>query len=367
MGLSRSSRSAALFAVAAASLIALAPASSALATAPTPVIKAVHFSNIGPNMRIEVDGNGFGAPADGLPYVGTVSNFEFADTSRGELWGRYVDNSLQFTSWTNTRIVVNGVGGYQKGQLMPGDQVSVSISNKSGGPTATWSGTLNSSPGPAPVVGEPNPVITGLYFSDIGPNLRIVLMGAGFGTPVIGLPDNGTVKNFEFSDTSRGELWGRYVDNSLNYVSWTDQRIVADDPGGYQPGQLVTGDQVSVWVQNATSGEYYTWTGTLHASTALPGGSTGPAAPTSKRPLTLGSVTVAVGGKQTATVAINAGEWGVVVVDYPNGTQKVLGPTVAPSNDQVRFTWAVPSGIQGVVRVTLDAGGTLTRASFTVT
>ena len=117
-------------AVAAATLV-LNPAPAGAATPATPAIKAVHFSYLGPNMRIEVDGTGFGTPAIGLPYAGTVPNFSFSDTSRNETWGGNGNWPLEYTSWTSTKVVIDGLDG--NGGVMAADQVSVSDPTGSAG------------------------------------------------------------------------------------------------------------------------------------------------------------------------------------------------------------------------------------------
>ncbi len=345
-----------------AATLALAPASASAATPATPTIGAVHFSHLGSNMRIEADGTGFGTPAIGLPYSGTVPNFQFSDTSRGETWGQNGNWPLEYTSWANNRIVVNGLAG--NGGVQAGDQVTVSVSNRDGGQAANWSGTLESSPAPALVAGQPNPVITSVGFSDIGANIKIVVAGAGFGAPTIAMPyPNGNVNNFNFSDTSRGETWGGSGNWPTNFASWSETRVEVFGLDGN--GMIQQGDQFSITVQNAKSGEYFTWSGTLAPSTAAAPLST-PSPPTGTKALKLSSDVVAAGGHERATAAVRAGESGVLVVNYPNGTQKVLGPTAAGASGEVSFTWAIPSGVRGVVHVTLEAGGLLTQGSFTV-
>jgi hypothetical protein len=341
------------------------------ATPAIPIIRSVHFSDIGGNMRIEVDGSGFGAPSIGIPFVGDVGNFQFNDISRNESWGYNGDTNLQYASWTNTKIVVNGLTNYQTGQLMPGDQVNVTLATQANEGTqadwATWKGTLVSSPAPPPTPSEANPVISNVYITDIGPNMKIVVTGDGFGTSTIGLPFSGDVSNFQFNDDSRNESWGYNGDTNINYVSWSNQRIVVDNPQNYSSGQLVSGDQIDVWVQNAKSGEHWDWSGTLHNSAAAPSGSSAPTpTPTTKKTLALSSASISAGGKEIATVSIKPGQSASLIVDYPNDTEKLLGPTVAGSSGRVSFPWSVPAGVKGLVHVTLDVDGALTTANFTV-
>jgi hypothetical protein len=350
-------------AVIAAATMALTPAAASAATPATPTIRAVHFSYVGPNMRIEVDGNGFGTPAIGLPYTGTVPNFQFSDTSRGESWGENGNSPLEYTSWSNNRVVVDGLAG--NGGVQAGDQVAVSVSNRNGGQAGNWSGTLGSSPPPSLVAGQPNPVITSVGFDDIGANIKIVVTGAGFGAPTIGMPyPNGNVGNFNFSDTSRGETWGGSGNWPTNFAAWSQTKVAVYGLDGN--GVVQQGDQFSVTVQNAKSSEYFTWSGTLAASTGTAPPSTASPTPGPKKAVKLASAAVAPGGHEVASAAVKAGESAVLVVDYPNGNQKVLGPTTAGPSGQVSFSWAIPTGARGLVHVTLEAGGVLTQGSFTV-
>jgi len=343
--------------------LALTASSASAATPAMPIIRAVHFSYLGPNMSIEIDGSGFGTPAIGLPYTGNVANFEFSDTSRGESWGQNGQWPLEYTSWTNNRVVVNGLAG--NGTAEAGDQVSVSVSNRNGGQAATWTGTLAPSPAPALMANQPNPVITSVGFSDIGPNIKIVVTGAGFGAPTIGMPyPNGNVSNFNFSDTSRGETWGGSGNWPTSYASWSATRVAVYGLDGN--GTVQRGDQFSVTVQNAKSGEYFTWSGTLSPSIAIaPLPRPSRPAP-QKKGLKLSPSAVAAGAHETATALVKAGESAVLVVNYSDGSQKVLGPTAAAASGQVSFSWTIPSGVRGLVHVTLEAGGVLTQGSFTV-
>jgi hypothetical protein len=352
-----------VMAAVAGATLALAPACASAATPATPTIRAVHFSYLGPNMRIEVDGTGFGTPAIGLPYNGTVPNFQFSDTSRGESWGENGNWPLEYTSWTNNRVAVNGLAS--NGSVQAGDQVAVSVSNRDGSQAANWSGTLGSSPSPALVAGQPNPVITGVGFAGIGANIKIVVSGAGFGGPTIGMPyPNGNVSNFNFSDTSRGETWGGSGNWPTNFASWSETKVAVYGLDGN--GMVQQGDQFDVTVQNAKSGEYFTWSGTLAPSTAAAPPSAPSPTPAPKNALKLSSAVAAAGGHEMVTAAVKAGESTVLVVEYPSGSQKVLGPTMAGAGGQVSFTWAIPSSVRGLVHVTLEAGGVLTEGSFKV-
>ncbi len=133
-------------------------------------------------------------------------------------------------------------------------------------------------------------------------------------------------------------------------------------PGEYSQGALANGDQVSVWVKNSSSTESYSWSGTL-----VPGSA--PVSPTPVPPgkvLAFSSPSVAAGGHQTATVAIKSGSSVVLVIDYSNGKQQVLGPIVAGTSRRAVFTWEIPKSVSGTAHVTLDSPGVVVQGTFSV-
>src|ERR1700722_12862134 len=203
-----------------------------------PSVNTVHFSQIGPNMHIEVDGSGFGLAPTTLPAVGILNQFTFTDASQGG-WcaGKYgCAMPLQYTSWSDSRIVVDGFGTQYgtPNKVVAGDQVRVFVQNTAaGGGTTTWSGTLDASAPPPLDPGGPTPRVATVQFSRIGPNMHIDIEGAGFGAAPTTLPAVGILNQFTFSDTTQGG-WcaGKYgCAMPLQYTSWTDGRIVIDGFG----------------------------------------------------------------------------------------------------------------------------------------
>src|SRR6185437_10812221 len=156
----------------------------------TPTISAVHFSNIGPNLRIEVDGAGFGLPTVAMPYVGEVPNFLFTDVTHNWSFGQPGQGNLQYTSWTDTRIVINGFGSSFNASyiLTAGDSITIKVQNTTSQETVTWTGILRAEAPPAPDFGGPTPVITSVHFSNIGLSMRIEVDGAGLGQSAVTLP-----------------------------------------------------------------------------------------------------------------------------------------------------------------------------------
>lgn len=246
---------------------------SATHAGPVPAIKAVHFSRIGQNLHIEVDGAGFGTAPQPLPHVGNMDQFRIIDVSQGS-WGAGPNGSLglQYTSWTDTQIVVDGFDeGYGgKYSVAPGDNVTIFVQNATTSGSTTWSGTLRPEAAPALHHGGVTPQIANVHFSRIGQNLHIEVSGAGFGAAPQPLPFIGTMPHFRLLDDTHGG-WGAgrsgygYDGIGLQFTSWEDSRIVIDGFDEHYGGtNIVTpGDSMRIYISNASSGEFAFWTGVL--------------------------------------------------------------------------------------------------------
>lgn len=137
----------------------------------TPVVTSVSFANLRPGaqpafLRIVVKGSGFGpAPgplASGQPYVGDLDAFYLWDgqvhcgassalTAGGSYFGQRAADAvtLKYVSWTDTRIVIGGLGGsYGAGceTIGEGDAVAVGVWNSGvateGGPQTAGHGSV---------------------------------------------------------------------------------------------------------------------------------------------------------------------------------------------------------------------------------
>ena len=238
---------------------------------PTPHVTSVNFSGIGPNMHIDVVGCGFGNAPVGLPVVGNIGVFGIYDTSQGN-WCAGRTNcpvALQYTTWTDTRIAIDGFGPTYGGtnKVAANDAVSIYIQN-SGGPEFTvWSGTLQEGTPPPCGAGGPTPHVTSVSFSGIGPNMHIEVVGCGFGTAPGGLPAVANLGVFGIYDTSRGSWCAGRINCpvALHYTSWNDGTIIIDGFGSTYGGtNIVTaGDSVSIFVENSAGPEFMVWSGTL--------------------------------------------------------------------------------------------------------
>lgn len=117
----------------------------------TLLITAVHASRIGQNLHLEVIGSGFGPAPMVLPAVAILGSFRIVDSTQGS-WCAGGANpncpvSLQCTSWTDTRIVIDGFGAEYGGQykMLEGDSVKITVRSTdpaAGGAMSVWTGTL---------------------------------------------------------------------------------------------------------------------------------------------------------------------------------------------------------------------------------
>jgi hypothetical protein len=246
-----------------------------------PMLAAVHISQIGQNIHIELDGTGFGnAPAGGLPAVENLLQFGITDlTAGGWCAGRANANcpvTLQYTTWTDGKIVIDGFGpqyGGNNDRMSPGDQVSIFVqSTTAGAGSVTWTGMIQNEAPPPLDPGGPTPRVASVSFSNIGQNMHIEVAGSGFSTTPVGLPQVTNVLQFGLYDVTRAS-WcaGRANANcpvTLQYTTWTDGLIVIDGfgPQYAAPDIVAPNDAVLLYIQNAGGPEFMVWSGTLQES-----------------------------------------------------------------------------------------------------
>ena len=132
-------------------------------------ITSVNLAGTGKNLRIEVNGSGFGpAPPElsGSPFVGNLNDFRFFDfrahcgmssslfAAGFQGWGRDRPTSvfLRYESWSDRKIVITGFAGtYGRGcaEYEEGDPVAIVVWNTDSssleGPQAAWGGSANDS------------------------------------------------------------------------------------------------------------------------------------------------------------------------------------------------------------------------------
>ena len=84
-----------------------------------------------------------------------------------------------------------------------------------------------------------------------------------------------------------------------------------------------------------------------------------------KTTLTLFSASVAAGSQETALITTGATAALTIVITYPGGTQQVVGPKKAGTDGHFAYSWAVPGGVAGIVRVVVVSSG-IAQAPFTI-
>jgi hypothetical protein len=94
-------------------------------------------------------------------------------------------------------------------------------------------------------------------------------------------------------------------------------------------------------------------TGSIHVSAGV------------KTTLTLFSASVTAGGQETALITTGANAVLTVVITYPGGSQQVVGPKKAGADGHFAYSWTVPGGVTGVVRVVVVSTG-VAQSTFTI-
>jgi hypothetical protein len=82
--------------------------------------------------------------------------------------------------------------------------------------------------------------------------------------------------------------------------------------------------------------------------------------------LTLLSTAVIPGGQQAALVVTAPGASVVIVVNYPDGSQTLVGPKRTAADGKLVYTWSTPKGMHGTVHVTVVSAAGVAQSSFSV-
>jgi hypothetical protein len=185
----------------------------------------------------------------------------------------------------------------------------------------------------------------------VGQKYRVVFYQAG--NPfddqpsTIHLQIGGYGKDFTFqADKNASSRHMEWVRRSVDYTA-TAASTVLSLAATYSPGNDPCGlDNVQVRAIQPAAGT----TGTPASSVTT---------------LAVGSPAVAAGGSETLTVSAAPGAALVTIVDYPDGTQAVT-QAKADAAGHYSSTLTIPAKISGVVHVLVDSGGTIAKATFTV-
>jgi hypothetical protein len=85
----------------------------------------------------------------------------------------------------------------------------------------------------------------------------------------------------------------------------------------------------------------------------------------SKTKVQLVPAAAAAGGQETVLVTTLPDAFVTLVIDYPDGLQTAVGPRRTDADGHLVYTWAVPVGVQGTVRVVAVGTGIAT-ATFLI-
>jgi hypothetical protein len=242
-------------------------------------ISSVQVTGSSGDYTVTVDGSGFGPSPVSLPYTGDTGYFRIGDMAQfghGE-WGYTGDaNQLTYQSWSDSQIVVSGVGA------APGDGLMLAVWGRQTGDGAVWGGHA------PPIPSAPS--ISGVSFSGSGQDLSITVTGSGFGAAPVAMPYTGDLNDFFFWDarshcgggssqfSAGGSYFGDRAADSvpLAYTYWSDTQIVVSGFGtGYGSGcnTVDPGDPVGVgvWASSDTTdaGAQTAWGGNLPSSVTV--------------------------------------------------------------------------------------------------
>jgi protein involved in polysaccharide export with SLBB domain len=228
------------------SVVAAGGGSSDCATAITSVSPIVSAAT----QTITIAGTGFGTHA---AYSGVSAYIQLQDLS-GTPWSAgYTGNGLTLgvSSWTNTQILLSGLGGNYGTThcIRPGDSLLVSVWNAQTGVgpveyPVVASGTIDNCPTAITSISAVLPQQT----------QTITITGEGFGSQAAYTGDSAYI---QVTDTTRSWTGGHTGNGiTLGVTSWTDSKIVLSGFGGSFGTNhcIAPGDHLSFSVWNAGTG-----------------------------------------------------------------------------------------------------------------
>jgi hypothetical protein len=231
-------------------------ASVGAASLPATHISSVVISGEPENYTLTIKGAGFGTLAGTtLPQKRDTDDLIITTDATNIEWGYTGDTAqLTYQSWTDSQIVVTGLGVPASAAL------ELAVWNPSTGLGATWGGNT-------PGNHVTHPTITSVTFSGTGANLHITVQGTGFGvSPLAHLPNTCDVAGFFVTDwrvhwtnggTDTYEAGHNGNTIHLRYHSWSPTQIVIYGFAGTTFGDGIymatSGDPITIGVK--TTGE----------------------------------------------------------------------------------------------------------------
>jgi hypothetical protein len=215
-------------------------------------ITLISFEGTNTDLVMTISGSGFGTPPNGVTVPCQSCGTPYIHI------GRSCSSFYTIAAWTQNRIILGNLQGN------PGDSLLVSVEN----PQNKSIGLLGT------VIPESitfaSPKITSVTFRGSGASLKMTVTGSGFGNTPASLPGEQDLPFFSFIDLPFGpRTWQAgygspdFADDAvtLNYLSWSDQKIVISGFGGdYGNGPsknrkytVASKDRVAIQVANAQS------------------------------------------------------------------------------------------------------------------
>jgi hypothetical protein len=219
---------------------------SNLALAANPAITSVTFTGANVDLQVVASGTGFGQAPPGVPCTKCGTPYLKVVDGRGDLC-----QVFNIVSWSDTQVVFSGLHG------APGDAVLVFLTNPQ-----------NHLVGISKGVNIPNtitlasPTIKSVSFAGgIGRNLKMTIVGSGFGASPPNLPFAGDLPFFAFVDRPfeatewvAGYTQGIFHDAvTLKYAFWSPTKIIIlgfEGSYGQNVFKISSKDPVEIFVVN---------------------------------------------------------------------------------------------------------------------
>jgi hypothetical protein len=165
-----------------------------------------------------------------------------------------------------------------------------------------------------------------------------------------------------------GSVWGTdtYTDDSSVCTAAVNAGVLNPNVGGTVIIEIRPGLKAYVGStrHGVTTRSYGAWVGSyvfVHpAPVAQVGSKTG------KVSLTFLSAAVIPGAQQAALVVTAPDTSVVIVVNYPDGSQVVVGPKRTAVDGKLVYSWNIPKGVHGTVHITVVSAAGVAQSSFTV-
>jgi len=221
-----------------------------IAIAAGATIARVVFQGTNAELTIIISGSGFGSAPPGIPCKSCTTPYI-------KIGGRIgCFDKYNIVSWTDSRIVLSGL------QANPDNEILVSVTNPQNKTIGVLSAATSKS------IRLTSTKIAAVAFAGSGRNLQMTITGSGFGAAPPGVPGEGDLPFFLFTDLpfDTVQWYAGYIGcgistMGLDYASWSDTKIVISGFGSeYGKGprssrswRVAPGDIVAIAVANSAT------------------------------------------------------------------------------------------------------------------